>query len=425
MLTLALAPALLLSAVAVPLPAAAADATISNVKISWYDAEHTKVLVTWQESAPVANIVRAQGYELGTTTAKQPDRIVAETGKFPQTGVGESQQVLVVGPDGTEARSVPFDSYTYAPKELGVTFPSYDRLRWTVAPDQSVDSTPNDPLDLPVSPRYQVTVNLDPDLEDPGDWACAQQKTFTAIPSGTVTKTGRTFDLRVSPVNEWGTSPWAHSSVPVGAIDRVTIAAPVATPYGGTTTLTGHLGWRSLIISGAPPTCNDWLIDGNGSPVVVQQRTSPTAPWTVVGTTRTDAKGNYKATFRNPGHREYRVVAPNVTSGWLRFGGDSATVAVRATTRVVSGKFIQPVINLGTRPQAYLWVDPAGTQKAALQFKNAAGAWQGVAYKTLYAGRGLLAFPWNKRGTTQFRWWVPASAAADATYSNSFTLTVR
>jgi hypothetical protein len=89
------------------------------------------------------------------------------------------------------------------------------------------------------------------------------------------------------------------------------------------------------------------------------------------------------------------------------------------------------VIPYGTKPQAYLWVDPAGTQKAALQFKNASGAWQGVTYKTLYAGRGLVAFNWNRRGSTQFRWWVPGSTTTstglkvDPIYSSPFTLTVR
>jgi hypothetical protein len=88
------------------------------------------------------------------------------------------------------------------------------------------------------------------------------------------------------------------------------------------------------------------------------------------------------------------------------------------------------VITYGTRPQAYLWVNPAGTQKAALQFKNASGAWQGVSYKTLYAGKGLLQFSWSKRGATQFRWWVPGSTTStglhvEPVYSGVFTLTVR
>jgi len=47
-------------------------------------------------------------------------------------------------------------------------------------------------------------------------------------------------------------------------------------------------------------------------------------------------------------------------------------------------------------------------------------------YKTLSSGRGLSgAFAFNRIGQTQFRWWVPASGGADATYSGIFTLTVR
>jgi hypothetical protein len=95
----------------------------------------------------------------------------------------------------------------------------------------------------------------------------------------------------------------------------------------------------------------------------------------------------------------------------------------------MSAKFITPVIKYGAKPQAYLWVDPANTQKAALQFKNASGVWQGVSYKTLYAGKGLLQFPWNRRGVTQFRWYVPASThnglPVAAVYTGGFNLTVR
>jgi hypothetical protein len=110
-------------------------------------------------------------------------------------------------------------------------------------------------------------------------------------------------------------------------------------------------------------------------------------------------------------------------------GSTTASKLITATTRVMSAKFITPTINYGTQPQAYLWVDPPNTQKAALQFKNASSVWQGVAYKTLSAGKGLLQFPWNKRGVTQFRWYVPAtthnSLPVAAVYTGVFSLTVR
>jgi hypothetical protein len=51
-------------------------------------------------------------------------------------------------------------------------------------------------------------------------------------------------------------------------------------------------------------------------------------------------------------------------------------------------------------------------------------------YKTLYAGRGLTGpFAFNRRGVTQFRWWVPGSTTTtglkvDPVYSAPFNLTV-
>ena len=112
------------------------------------------------------------------------------------------------------------------------------------------------------------------------------------------------------------------------------------------------------------------------------------------------------------------------------FGATTALTRVAATTHLVSAKFIKPVITYGTKPQAYLWVDPAGSQRAALQFKNASGSWQGVMYKTLSSGKGLAVFNWNRRGTAQFRWWVPGTTTStglkvDPIYTAAFTLTVR
>lgn len=112
------------------------------------------------------------------------------------------------------------------------------------------------------------------------------------------------------------------------------------------------------------------------------------------------------------------------------YGTSSAVKLVRSTTRVVSAKFIAPVVTYGTKPQAYLWVDLAGSQQATLLFKNASGAWQGMTHKTLSSGRGIATFTFNRRGATQFRWWIPGSTTStglkvDPVYSGIFTLTVR
>jgi hypothetical protein len=434
MLKRTLALTLLLTApLAIAVPAHAAGTAIGPVTIAWTDATHTKIRITWTETTPVANYLTIEqpNYTaiIGSTTAAGANELVVTAAKLPKTTAGEKQQYVVVSDgNGSSARSVAYDSYVYNPgtNSLATSFPAYNQLRWTLPADASVDGTPNDPLDVPNGTSYLVTQGFDPDPDEWGSSFCTETTAVSTALTGVLPNTGHPFTLRVTPKNEWGRASFGGSR-DVSTIPAVQVTAPTATPYGGTTTLTGHVDQSALVISGSPPQCDENRFAAYQTTVIIHQRTSATAPWTVVGTTKTGADGNYRAEFRNPGYREYRVVvASELAEGVTpRFGADSRTVAVRSTTRVVSAKFIQPVVNLGTQPQAYLWVDPAGTQKAALQFKNASGAWQGVAYKTLYAGRGLLAFPWNRRGTTQFRWVVPASPGVDAAYSSTFTLTVR
>ncbi|GAB3833809.1 hypothetical protein [Kribbella italica] len=419
---------LLTTPVAVPVPAHAAGTGIGPVTIAWSDATHTTVKITWTESTPSANTLTltngSGGNGFGTTTAAQPNEyLVRSDSVFNSTDPAEKVWIEVADASGAKGRSVDFDRFNYGGGSVKLAFTADRKLQWTMQADTSVDGTPDDPLDLPKAYTYVPRQRVD---NDPvGTYDCEDTELpRTSVPTGTAPNPGKPYNLSLDVVNEWGTA--AYTSVPVTFTKSITLAGPAATPYGGTTTLTGVLTGSYLYESGHPPACEQVTEPVLNQPVVIQQRTSPTAPWTTVGTTKTDNSGKYTAVIKNPGHREYRVIRlETIQLDTAAYGGVGGSKSVRATTRVVSAKFIQPTVNLGTQPQAYLWVDPAGTQKAALQFKNASGAWQGVAYKTLYAGRGLLAFPWNKRGTTQFRWWVPATAAADATYSNAFTLTVR
>ncbi len=431
--TLAAAGVLLAAPWVLPTTASAA-APISDVKISWSDATHTQIKVTWTEAAPIGNTVSVVGaFNKVTTTADAPNQALLNAYDATASPDHNSAQVSVAGPNGAEAKSVDFDSYVYAPKSIQVSFPSYDQVRWTVPVDTSADTTPNDPLDLPTGTKYEVTWGNgtgDPDpLHGPFPNSCGGASTATTSPTGTIPKPDGPYELIVGGVNEWGST--ARKAVPVDTIDSVSVVEPGRTPYGATTTLTGHVEQSVLDIEEYRGVCQKYSGAATETTVVVHQRTGNNEPWTVVGTTTTDVRGNYSASFKNPGHRQYRVVVANSLPraddyrGAIRFGADSRTVAVRSQTRIVSAKFINPVIALGTQPQAYLWADPEGSQKAALQFKNASGAWQGLGYKTLYAGRGLLTFPWNKRGVTQFRWWVPGSPTVDEIYGAPFTLTVR
>jgi hypothetical protein len=113
-------------------------------------------------------------------------------------------------------------------------------------------------------------------------------------------------------------------------------AAPGDTKYGTNTTITGKVTGRFLFEQGAPPVCNEENIDAANQPVILQSRTSSTAAWTVVGTTKANAQGNYTAVVKNQGYRKYRIVRANTAAGqYAAYGGTSASKVVRSMTRVV------------------------------------------------------------------------------------------
>jgi hypothetical protein len=405
-------------------------ASVTNVQVDWVNAEHTDLKITWTESAPAANALVLRccggegGNEFGHTTVGQKNEYVVASASLGNTGDPAEKVWIEVGDgSGTPGRTEDFDRFNYGGYPTTTAFEADGSLRWTVAPDTSADQTPDDPLDVAQAYTYAPQQRVRTD--DPSIPGCdAVNLPPTTARTGTVPNPGHVYNLSMVVDNEWGAAQ--GPIIGVGTTKSITMTGPAATKLGEKTTLTGVLTGVSLFESGRPPSCGELSEQVPNQSVVIQQRTSATAPWTTAGSTKTDAQGKYTAVLTNPGHREYRVIRLNTTSaGFASYGLTGGSKSVRATTRVVSAKFINPVIKLGTQPQAYLWVDPAGSQKAALQFKNASGAWQGLSYKTLYAGRGILAFAWNKRGATQFRWWIPASATADATYSGVFTLTVR
>ncbi|ADB33972.1 hypothetical protein Kfla_4956 [Kribbella flavida DSM 17836] len=406
-------------------------AALSGVQVEWVDVEHTNIRITWSESSPVANTLTVLSSaaggapaEFGTTPADAPNEYVIDSASLGTTAdPAVKRWIVVAAPDGTSARSVDFDTFGYVPSSIALSHTTDGQVRWTVPGDTTTDGTPGDPLDVAKEYRYLVQRSVDPDPAAANIECDVVDYPETTTPTGVLPNIGRPYSLRVNVDNEWGARP--GRSAEVTTTPSVTLTGPASTAYGTSTTLTGQVSRRSLYISGSPPACDEANGPAAGQSVVLQQRTSSTAAWTVVGTVKTDSTGKYTAVITNPGYREYRVVQANTASGPLAvYGATSATKVVRSTTRVMSAKFISPVITYGTTPQAYLWVEPAGSQQAALQFKNASGVWQGVTTKTLSAGRGTATFPWNRRGSAQFRWWVPASGGADAVYSPVFTLTV-
>ncbi|TWD75315.1 hypothetical protein FB561_6753 [Kribbella amoyensis] len=416
-------------------PSPKVDILAASVQVAWVDSTYQKVRITWTETAPAPNtiVLERPGTDdrrLGTLPADQPNELlVASSSLQPNGNPADVARIVVSEPSGDEARSADFDRYLRDLPDPVLTFTTDGGVRWTIPPEPGPDTTPDDPLDVDQPTRYRVQLLLDELPHTVMDCGAVDLPATTAL-TGVVANRSKPYSLMMYSVNEWSPAGRLGSISSTGT-SSVTMTAPAATGFGAPITLTGTTGTCFIYQSGMPPACRE--VNGAtyaGRTVILHARDTTTGPWYVVGTTKTDSTGKYTFTVRNPGAREYRaVIAASAEYNSATYGAASPVHSVKASTRVVSAKFIQPVVAYGTKPQAYLWVDPAGTQQAALQFKNASGAWQGISSKTLYAGRGLLSFPWNRRGTTQFRWWVPGSTTgtglkADPVYSGVFSLKV-
>ena len=415
-------------------PAVAQAATSSpsqaeNVQLAWVDG---KVKISWTENAGIPNTVALEiagkdDKQLGSTTADAPNQLIVPASALePSHDPASTAKIVISDPSTAEARSAAFDRYTRGTSSFDPVVTGTGNLGWSFAPDSAVDTTPNDPLDVDQPERFVPQLTLAPTTGTVG--ACRVVR-LPAAEFGTVPHQGKPYNLDMFAVNEWGESRIAGQRVRSSSI---TYTAPASSTFGKSVTMSGVMSLRSVKESPAG-TCQEGAdgADKGRIQIILHARNSATSPWYVVNTAQTDALGKYSFTLTNPGAREYRtVVTPSAAGGVAQYQSISTPKVVRATTKVVSAKFISPVIMIGQRPNAYLWVEPAGSQRAALQFRNASGVWQGLMYKTLYAGRGLSGpFAFNRLGTHSFRWWVPASLSStglpvDAVYSSVFTLTV-
>ncbi|MEN3268514.1 hypothetical protein [Pseudonocardia sp.] len=425
----------------VPMAQAASRATsaVSDVELSWTGWVGW-VRITWSETTPSANTISFERdgvapVQLGTRTTDGANELWVTTSKLaPTDDPADVGRIIVTDSDGGTARSVDFDRYIRTAPSPTLSFTPENGVKWSIPADTSIDTTAGDPLDAGSS---RTTYYLELRLNEPPNYLlnCRRvylNSTYPGALSGVIDKywSNKPFSITMLSLNAWE-SARIGGSAEVGGTG-LTLTAPAATAHGKPFVLTGRLNDRGIFQTASPPVCQERELGPVANELVVlQARNSGTSPWYVVGTTRSAPTGQYSFSMMNAGTREYRVVVPNTTrAGILSFGGTTASKVVKATTQVVSAKFIAPVLTYGKRPQAYLWVAPGGSQRAALQFRNPNGTWQGLTYKTLYAGRGIATFAWSRRGATPFRWWVPASTTStglrvEPVYSGIFTLTVR
>ncbi|HET6292136.1 MAG TPA: hypothetical protein VFG33_02140 [Kribbella sp.] len=422
----------LLAGLGVPAVAhATPQGAVDDVKLAWADG---KIKVSWSETAAgIPNwvylaIPGKASKLLGTTTgAGANELLVPPSALEPTHDPAGTARIIVSDPSTDPAYSATFDRYIQGPTHLAPIMTGTGVLNWQFAPDPAVDTTPKDPLDVAAPVRFVPRLTLG---KTPGTTNECEKVALPATtnPYGTVPKQFRPFTLDLYNVSEWGESKLAIVRTRTSS---TTFTTPASTTLGATITMSGSIQLDTLR-NPAVGDCEDINETAalGGHEMVLHARHNGGA-WYVVGVSKTDAKGKYTFVVRNPGTREYRaVLKTEAGGGFANNQSISAQKVVRASTQFVQAKFITPVIKLGQQPNAYVWVEPARAQKAALQFKNAGGVWQGLMYKTLSSGRGLSGpFAFNRVGQTQFRWWVPASVngaglPVDAAYSNPFTLTV-
>lgn len=424
-IALAAAAVAVLSGWSVPAHAAG---EISAVTLGW---EAGKVKVTWTETAPTANTVTlSTGQELGTTTADDPNELlVAPTAVGLSADAADSVRIQVSDGAAASAASAAFDRYLPQPAKIATALVDPDEsVRWSL-PAASADETPGDPLDVANGTTYAVKV-----YEfgtSPGSCVVTPVADSTAL-TGDIARRAKPYTIQAKPSNEWGSVAFGKEARAAVRYSVAQLSTPAPAPYGTTWVATAGYGVASVGAE-TPYQCLGFTVHGETrGPVTIEGRADANSPWSLVKTIPSGSSGAYRASLTNLGRYEYRVVRPTERNadGTFVYGDTSDPVVARSITRVVDAKFITPVIPLGTQPQAYLRVDPEGSQQAALQWKNTSGVWQGISYKTLASGRGLLTFPFNRRGTAEFRWWtpgmtLPSGLTVEATYSSVFTLTVQ
>lgn len=407
-----------------------AVSNITNVKVAWADAARSAVKITW--TSPLADTVELISYYgttlLGSTAAGAPDQLVVPLSNFhPTHDPARTGHITVTDSSGAKAESVEFDQYVPRAIPTGVSVAA-GRLRGSANVETSADVTPGDPLDVSVPLRYtpHVLVNC--------LWRSYPTSSSPAfnVPAPSVPS-----KLWVYTSNEWPV-PWPTEYPADFDLNwaSVTITAPASTTYRRVFTLSGVVQKRQEFYTPEQSNCGVEHTAPGPRTVVIQARKDSKAPWAVVGSTKTVISpslngGPFSYRVTNPGTRQYRVVVPGwTTSNSLNFGTTSATRTVKATTQILSAKFLTPTVTYRKPAAAYLAVLPGRNQRALLQAKNTSGTWVGVTYKTLSAGRGAVAITWKRRGHTAFRWYTPATTTSSgltvgAAFTRTFYLTVR
>ncbi len=319
-----------------PAGMAAADGTTTdpaptNVTVAWATSAHKSILITWDETGDVENVVTLQDrsgtvdiYGPQDVPAGQPNREV-----LPADAGGTMRAAVVIGKPGSTPLSDPgysvyFDTSAPPKPTLTSVVPRADgtvTITWTK--NTVPDTTPGDPLDLPEAPvGYTVYTNSYPNNFD------------DLVPVGpTTTSTSEVLPHVASPYfvwiqttsNEWGYS--SSSDITVGTT-KVTIARSA-----GATELTGIVSAVELACDQVTCDLAPWPSPGR----TVSLEAHSGSGWSTVDSAKTSSTGRYTFHVRPSETTAYRVVvAPmewhgNANETLAGFAMTSGTVSVTGT----------------------------------------------------------------------------------------------
>lgn len=436
-ITLALG-ASIIAAGLVPASAAGAGRTIGNVTIAWTDDTHSAVRVRWTETTPTANSLQLLNSD-GTVEfiagpgVGDPDQV-----DIPRAVLGSTtrrditSRIAVIG-GAAEAYSAGFDRYVPG-GPLTMAFLPGGAMSFDVPASRQPDRNPGDPLDVPGLDRYQPNRIL-PGPED--DWnGCdvVYGPVVRSLPY-VLPYPATSYLMYMYTSNEWGGQAWFAEVLR----SRVSMRAPAGAYYNSSLAITGTATADTFVHSGSPPHC---ALTATAAPLTaaLQARRDASTPWAAVTPTGVLPRTG-QIDVRTPaiGTRQYRLVVPNQlippttaanASSAAMYGSASGPATPIVRTRILGARFLDPTIGSGQQATAFLAVSPAGSQRALLQYRTAAGQWRGLTYRTLSSGRGTATFRWPHRGTTAFRWYVPAGLSparlpVAATFTPAFSLSVR
>ena len=312
--------AALLPAAATPAALAPAPAAPTDLTIAW-TSDHSNAVVSWQEAEDQADHITLNTLDGKPVDGYQWDLPVGHPNEFSiYFPVDQDLRVVVQPVDaagqplGDAARSAAFDTDQSVKLTLTGALPQVDgtiRMTWKATPIP--DDTPNDPLDLPPTPAGFIPFASDPRWNEADDLVTAPiTATSFVVPARQLPEQ---VGLRTVP-NEFG-SDYAAADV-----DRTALTASI--PHTATTGRTLQVTGVSKLVSRAcdPGICFTQTAEDPGRVLHLEARTSATAPWQTVATTKTATKtGKYSFRITSPGTRDYRVVAEAV--GWK-----SASVAL-------------------------------------------------------------------------------------------------